>query len=307
MGQMVEYMQSIKVNCIVGVAIILWASAFVGIRIGLVGYSPGPLALLRFLVASLCMLFIYYSLRIKKRVQWKDRIRLLIAGMAGIGVYNICLNYGELSVSAGIASFIIGLMPVMTIFLSIIFFREKLEPRVWLGILISMSGLVLLAFNENTDREMQQGILAILISALMGSILTIIQKQFANVYHPVAIISWVIWGGTLLLAIFFPDLLEQIKVADVHTTMAVIYMGIFPAAFAYLAWSYALKYLSASHASITLYSLPIFSTFLEFLWFKEQPTLRSLIGCSITLIGAMIANHIPMRRFSFFKKDLNPL
>lgn len=281
-------MQSFKVVFVVIIAIILWASAFIGIRIGLADYSPGALALLRFMIASLCLLIIYYSLGIKKRVAWKDRIQLLIAGMAGIGIYNICLNYGELSVSAGIASFVIGFMPVMTVVLSLIFLQEKLNRSVWYGILISILGLVLLMVGEQSVPGMQQGVLAILISALMGAILTIVQKQFVRVYHPVAIIAWVMWGGTLLLVIFLPDLLLQIKIANIQTTIAVVYMGIFPAAIAYLAWGYALKYLSASKASITLYALPIVSTLMGFLLLHEQPSLLSLIGCSITLLVLLL-------------------
>lgn len=288
-------MQSFKVSFVVVVAIVLWASAFVGIRIGLTGYSPGGLALLRFLVASLFMGVIYSAQGIKKQIPWKDRIQLLIAGMAGIGIYNICLNYGELSVSAGIASFIIGLMPVMTVLLSLIFLQEKLSRGVWFGILISVMGLVLLAIGENSQPGMQQGILAILVSALMGAILTIIQKQYASDYHPVAIISWVMWGGTLLLLIFAPTLMQEIKTADLQTTAAVVYMGIFPAALAYLAWGYALKYMSASNASVTLYALPIVSTFLGFILLNEQPSLVSLIGSGITLFGAFIANRFQMR------------
>ena len=288
-------MQSFKVLFVVITAIVLWASAFVGIRIGLAGYSPGALALLRFLVASVFMGIIYSSQGAQKRIPWKDRIQLLIAGMAGIGIYNICLNYGELSVSAGIASFIIGLMPVLTVLLSLLFLREKLSRGVWLGIIISVLGLALLAIGEQSQPGMQQGILAILVSALMGAILTIIQKQYASVYHPVAIISWVMWGGTLLLSLFFPALIQEIQVADFQTTAAVVYMGIFPAALAYLAWGYALKYLSASGASVSLYALPIVSTFLGFILLNEQPSVISLIGSGITLIGAFVANHFQMR------------
>lgn len=283
-------MQSFKVSCIVIIAIVLWASAFVGIRIGLIGYSPGALALLRFCIASLFMALIYYSQGLKQRVSWKDRIQLVIAGMGGIGIYNLCLNYGELSVSAGVASFIIGLMPVMTVILSLIFLQEKLGRGTWLGIFISILGLAILSFGEHSQSGMQQGVLAILVSALMGAILTIVQKQFASTYHPVAIISWVMWGGTLLLLIFTPTLLQEIQTAPLQTTVAVIYMGIFPAALAYLAWGYVLKYLSASKASITLYALPIVSTFLGFILLNEQPSFFSLIGSGITLCGAFIAN-----------------
>lgn len=289
-------MESLKAHCVIFIAIVLWASAFVGIRIGLADYSPGSLALLRFLVASLFMAAIYHAQGIKKHIPWKDRLQLLVAGMAGIGVYNICLNYGELSVSAGIASFVMGLMPVITVFLSLVFLQEKLSRGVWLGLFVSILGLVVLAFGEGSQPDMQQGILAILVSALMGAILTLTQKQFASIYHPIEIISWVMWGGTLLLLMFAPTLVQEIQVAEYQTTAAVIYMGIFPAALAYLAWSYALKYLSATKASVTLYALPIVSTFLGFILLNEQPSTISLVGSGITLMGAFIANRFHVRR-----------
>lgn len=283
-------MQSFKVNCVLVSAIVLWASAFVGIRIALADYSPGPLALLRFLVASLCMMIIYHSQRDTKFIPWKDRIQLLIAGVLGIGVYNICLNYGEITVSAGIASFVIGLMPVITILLSLIFLQEKLKGAVWAGILISLFGLFLLAIGEGSHDEMKQGILLILVSALMGAILTIIQKKFLRLYHPVTVIAWVMWGGTFLLLIFSPVLLQEMKTAEYQSTAAVIYMGIFPAAIAYVAWSYVLKKLPASRAAITLYALPIVSTLLGFLLLHEQPSLISLVGGGIALSGALVAH-----------------
>ncbi len=281
-------MKSLKVNCVLIATILLWASAFVGIRIGLVGYSPGPLALLRFLVASLCMAFIYHAHE-KRHMPWKDRIQLLIAGVIGIGIYNICLNFGEITVSAGIASFVIGLMPVITVFLSFIFLQEKLKVGAWIGIFISLIGLLLLAIGEGAHDEMRQGIVLILVSALTGAILTIIQKRFLTTYSPIAIISWVMWGGTLLLLMFLPVLLHEIQDADIQSTSAAIYMGIFPAALAYLAWSYVLQNLPASKATITLYSLPIVSTFLGFLYLDEKPSFISIVGGSIAVIGAYVA------------------
>ena len=283
-------MQSFKINCVLMSAIVLWASAFVGIRIALADYSPGPLALLRFLVASLCMAIIYHRQEIKKLMPWKDRLQLLIAGMMGIGIYNVCLNYGEITVSAGIASFVIGLMPVITVLLSLIFLQERLKKGVWAGIFISLVGLLLLAMGEGSQTDMRQGIILILVSALMGSILTIIQKKFLKLYHPIAIISWVMWGGTLLLLFFSPQLLQEIKTAGYQSTCAVVYMGIFPAAVAYLAWSYVLKKLPASKAAITLYALPIVSTLLGFLLLDEQPSLISLVGGGIALTGALVAH-----------------
>lgn len=283
-------MRALKVNLMVMTAILLWASAFVGIRVGLACYSPGSLALLRFSVASIFMGIIYWAQKTTQSVHWHDRILLILAGMGGIGIYNICLNYGELSVSAGIASFIIGLMPIITIILSVIFLQERLQRETWTGITVSVLGLSLIALSEQSSPGIQQGILAILVSALMGAILTIIQKQFAQKYHPVAIIFWVMCGGTLFLSVFFPRLIGELQQAEQITTWAIIYMGVFPAAIAYLAWSYALKHLTASAVSVSLYALPLVSTFLGYILLNEQPSSSSLLGSLITLLGAYLAN-----------------
>lgn len=295
-------MRSLRVNSVLLATIVLWASAFVGIRIALAGYSPGPLALLRFIIASLCMAIIYYRQDIKVRMPWHHRVQLIVAGMAGIGIYNICLNYGEITVSAGISSFIIGLMPVMTVLLSLVFFRERLSSGVWVGILISLSGLLILAVGEGVQANILQGVLLLVISALMGAILTIVQKKLLDLYHPVAIMFWIMWGGTLLLMFFFPQLLLELRNSDYLSTGAVIYLGIFPAALAYLAWSYVLRELSASKASISLYALPVVSTLLGYILLHEQPSLLSLTGGAVALIGALFAHHF--QQWDSFNKKL---
>ncbi|MGQ9753540.1 MAG: EamA family transporter, partial [Thermaceae bacterium] len=46
------------------VTLLFWASAFAGIRAGLMGYAPGHLTLLRFLVASVVLLLYALWVRI---------------------------------------------------------------------------------------------------------------------------------------------------------------------------------------------------------------------------------------------------
>src|SRR5688572_4836136 len=88
---------SVKTKIALGVAIVLWSSAFVGIRAGLEGYSPGSLALFRFLIASICMFFIYWRLPTREKFHTKDFCLLVLFGAFGIGCYNVFLNYGEVS------------------------------------------------------------------------------------------------------------------------------------------------------------------------------------------------------------------
>lgn len=283
-------MQSFKVKFGLFISIFLWASAFVGIRIGLTSYSPGSLALLRFLIASVCMAVIYFRHSSCQKVPWHDRLKLALLGVAGIGVYNVCLNYGEITVSAGIASFVIGLMPVLTVLLSVMFLKERPSRTVYFGILISLSGLVLMVIAGPDGVSVSYGVLIIFVAALTGVIYTLFQKPYLVHYHPVAVTAWIIWGGTLSLMIFSPALWREIAVAKPVATWAVIYLGIFPAAIAYLAWSYVLQAMSASNASIYLYAMPVVSSILGFIILHEEPTNLALLGGFLAMIGAFYAS-----------------
>lgn len=291
-------MTGFKVNCALLLSLLSWASAFVGIRIGLMDYSPGALALLRFLVASFCMALIYFFLPDKKRLLWTDRLQLMLIGVLGIGIYNTCLNYGEQSVSAGLASFVIGLIPVCTIIMSVLFFKERPNGIVWFGIGVSFLGLLFMLAGESAETSMNSGVLIILVSSLMGGIYNVSQKHYLRRYHSVAVTAWVIWGGTLMLMFFSPDLLKELPQAGYHATLAGVYMGIFPGALAYVAWTYVLARWTTSKAATTLYALPMLSTLLGFLVLHEQPSSISLTGGVVALMGALIANRFKNVRFS---------
>src|SRR6266478_8591852 len=93
--------------------LVVWASAFAGIRAGLRAYSPSHLAILRFLIASL-VLAIYAAIAHFRRPEVRDLPGLALSGAIGITFYNIALNYGETGVTAGAASLLIASVPIWT-------------------------------------------------------------------------------------------------------------------------------------------------------------------------------------------------
>ena len=128
-------------------AVTLWASAFVGIRAGLESYSPGGLALLRFIVASICMIIVFVRLPEKKVLRHRDKCLLLLSGAFGLGCYNIALNYGELVVPSGMAGFIISQSPIISAALAMMFLGETFSVYTFLGMIISIIGVGLITLS----------------------------------------------------------------------------------------------------------------------------------------------------------------
>jgi drug/metabolite transporter (DMT)-like permease len=267
--------------------VFFWSSAFVGIRYALTDFHPGALALLRFAVASLCMLCLYVSLKTRRRPSLKELLAMLSLGVVGIGIYNLALNFGEQTVNAAIASFIISLIPVVTTVLAIYLLKEPFNWQIIVGSLISLSGLVLMGGSELLQAKLGMGFLLVCLATFSGALYTTLQRLLLSTFHPIEVTAFVMWGGTLCFLVFTPELISDLKTAHLATTLTTIYLGVFPAAIAYAAWSFLLSKMKASDAALYLYLLPLVSTLLAFLFLHEVPNTISLVGGLIALCGAL--------------------
>lgn len=271
--------------------VILWSSSLVAIRIGLHGYSPGALAVLRYLVASFCLLILYWRLPKRRTPTWRELLYIIFIGILGIGVYNIAINYGEIVVPAGIAGFIIGLMPVFTMIFAFFVLKERVPVKCWLGVLISLIGLLFIAYSERRGLTYHLGLLYILIAAILGSYYVVGQKTLFQRFHPLELVILTIWGGTLIMLFFLPDMIRELPAAPWQSTLAAVYLGIFPAAIAYALWNYALSKASAGRASGYLYAMPLIATVLGMIILREYPQPIEFTGGLITLLGAITINY----------------
>ncbi|OGT36251.1 MAG: hypothetical protein A3F11_06840 [Gammaproteobacteria bacterium RIFCSPHIGHO2_12_FULL_37_14] len=290
-------MMSNKTKIAMVMAIFLWASAFVAIRAGLRVYSPEGLALLRYLIASACMAVIYYRLPQKSLLRIRDVVALLSIGGVGIGIYNLTLNYGELSISSGMTSFITSQSPIITTIFAVVFFGEKINLLRCLGFTISIGGVVLIAFGEIGSLKWDMGMTYVLLATLAAGCYSILQKPFLKKCHAIEATTYVIWGGTLFLAIYTPQLQHDLLTASLNATLTVIYLGVFPAAIGYLAWSYVLADIPASKAVSFLYFMPFVATLLGWLCLGEVPVWLSLVGGILAICGIWLINqsYLPIK------------
>jgi drug/metabolite transporter (DMT)-like permease len=191
----------IRVLLPLGATLLLWSSAFAGIRAGLRAYSPLHLALLRFLIASLVLL-IYAGIAHFRRPELRDVPALIFSGAVGITWYNIALNYGEVRVSAGAASLLIASTPIWTALLATIALRERLGFQGWFGVLMSFAGVALIASGEGGGIHLSLDALIILSAAVASAIYTVLQKHFLARYSALEFTAYSIWFGTLLMLPF---------------------------------------------------------------------------------------------------------
>ncbi|MEH6944621.1 DMT family transporter [Bacillus sp. JJ722] len=267
--------------------IVLWASAFPGIRLALSGYSPETLSLLRLLIGSLALMIFAIVTRMKLP-QVKDVPAIIFLGGLGFTGYYLALNYGEKFVNAGTASLLVSLTPIFTAILARIILQESIGLWRWIGGIIAFLGVSILSVGHLGGFSFHKGAFFILIASLLESLYFVFQKSYLIKYGFLPFVCYTIWGGTFLMLPFLPELWNSITRAPQEATWSAIYLGISPTVLPYIALGYLTSKRGASEATSSLYLTPLLSFIIAWIWLGEIPTFNTILGGIIIVIGTML-------------------
>ncbi len=171
------------------VTIFAWASAFPAIRAGLASFGPLELGAVRFAVAAVPAA-IFLAVTRPKLPEAGELWRFGVGGFGFVALYTGLLNYGELTVSAGAASFIINVSPILTALFATAFLCERFSVIAWGGTLLSFAGIGIIALGEGEGLRFDAGALLILGAAFVTSANAIAQKPLFTRHDPLAVAAW---------------------------------------------------------------------------------------------------------------------
>lgn len=281
-----------KLSSALTVAIVSWSSAWISIRVAVAHYSPGQLALGRYLVA----LLVLAPLLIGRRPRFAKRDWPLVwaAGICGFTLYNLGINAGEMTITAGAAALIASTIPLLTTLGAQIFLGESVRKRVWVGGAIALWGVALIAFGAREGVGFSPGALLVLVACFGSAAYALLQKTLlGRGYAGLDITTMAILCGVLMLIPFGGGLVAAVKRAPLVATANLVLLGVFPGALGYLLWTYALSKLPVARVMVFLYLIAPLSILMDWGFLGEIPTYWTLLGGAIALGGVIFANRQP--------------
>lgn len=270
--------------------IVLWGSAFVGIRIGLTDFSAEHLSLLRLIIASFALIVYAFFQKIKMP-DFEDLPALILLGFLGFSAYQTALNIGEKTVNAGTASLLVSITPIFLAVLGYLFRKEKQTSLTWLGSFIAFCGVGLISLGTGGGITFTTGSSWIVIASLSESLYFIFQSRYLAKYGLIPFTAYSIWGATLCMLVVLPGLNEEIISAGFQASVSAIYLGIFPTVIAYLAYSYIIVNTASSDAALSLYLTPIMAFFTAWIFLGEIPSKITILGGAVIFLGLFIAHY----------------
>ncbi len=269
------------------ITIIIWVLAYIFTKIGLEHFSALSLSVLRYVVASIYLIFV---LVIKKvpLPKLKDLPIIFLTGIFGFALYVVTFNIGAASVTAATSSIIISTTPVITAVIANFCFGERLSKMKWFAVIIQLVGVIIICLWDGV-LSINSGIYWILIASVSFSIYNILQRKLTQRYTPVQTTSYSMLTSTVLLLVFLPNSIPELRVASPLAIISVLILGIGCSGVAYTLWSRAIA-LAPKTSDVTNYIFvsPFLTAILGAIMLGELPNMGTVIGGLIVMLGLLL-------------------
>lgn len=275
----------------------LWGGTFIaaqGVGQSLLPYAA---AFCRFVVAAIGMGILLWSQgESLPRLKPHQVLPVVLLGMTGVLLYNLCFFSGLRLISTSRAGLIIALNPVCITVCGAIAFRQQLRPLSLGGIALALVGVTLILSNGDLAGLVAEGIGLgdwwLLGCVVSWSVYSLIGKQLMATLSPLVTATYAIWVGAIAL---FPLALHQglwqaIPTVPLAGWLGVLYLGVMGTVLAF-SWYYeGIQTLGTSQASIFMNLVPVFAVLFGVVLLQEPLSLAMVLGGGLVGLGVLGVN-----------------
>ncbi|MGW1887952.1 DMT family transporter [Streptomyces sp. NPDC001970] len=268
--------------------VVLWASAFPAIRVGVDGLGVAALSFLRLAVAAIALAAVapFAHVRLPDR---RDLPLIALCGLTGMTAYQILLNWGEIHVEAGTASLLIAVAPVFSILLGSAFLAEPLTRNVVVGSTIAIAGTAVVTL-ANGVSGFTAAALVVLAAAVVQGVYHVAAKPLLRRYTGLEVATYAMVAGTVFALPLVPATIRATAHAPAGALLSAVFLGLLPSALGFVIWGYAVARLPLAASTAALYLVPPVALIVSFVWLGEVPHVTELIGGTVIVGGVVLIN-----------------
>lgn len=272
-----------------------WGFNWTAIKIALSEVPP-------LLFRSMCLgfgsavLFAVLSLRGQSlKVPRRDWGRLAVLAFFNVTCWNILVVFGIRLIASGRAAILAYTMPAWATMLSMWLLREHVTGRKLTGLLLGMSGIVLLLGESAVQlRAAPLGSLLVLGAAICWALGTVLLKRFP-VHVPVATYtawSLLLGGLPIIVSALLLENPRSLAAVGLWPALAVVYNVLVAFAFAQWAWLKLVTALPVAVSSLSILTIPVVGVFSGMLFLGERPGWPEFAALAL-VVGSLLTVLLP--------------
>jgi drug/metabolite transporter (DMT)-like permease len=286
---------------------VLSANLIFGVNFSIVKFvtpsllKPFGLNVVRVLVTTGLLWLIHMWEKPGQPLLKKDLPLFIGCGLTGIAINQLLFIKG-LSITYSIHASLLMLCTPLLITISAFFFlSEKVTLRVIAGLIIGITGAVLLITskeNSGSGANIILGDTLITLNAISYTFYFILVKPLMIRYTPMQVLRWAFTFGSIFIVPFgWTEFMEAPWASFSATELAAIAFVVLGATFlAYLLNIYGLHHLQASATGTYIYLQPIFATAVAILFLHEELTLVKIFSALLIFSGVYLVQLSKLRK-----------
>ena len=275
-------------------AIIFWGASFVATKTLLFEIKPVTIIILRLLIASVLLTTIAISTKRNFSINLKSHGWIFI--LALIAVFHLWIQVTGLQyTTASNTGWIIGTAPIFMVIMALVFYKEKITLLALSGILLAITGLLLLFGKGNITNIgflENRGDLLVLGSAFTWGVYSTVNKKISLSYSPLMTILYLF----LMMAVIIIPFNINTETIDsiIHLSgtgwLLILFLGLFCSGVAYVIWAQALRDMESAKVGAFLYIEPLVTVAAAAFFLKEEITLLMIFSGLLITAGVFVVN-----------------
>ena len=274
-----------------GVFVVLWASGFIGAKLGLPYAEPLTfLALRMFGVVVLLGLFMLIA-----GAKWPGREGALDSYVTGVLMHALYLGGVYISIAKGLpaalSALVVGLQPLLTSTIANRLLGERVAPRQWVGLVLGLSGVYLVVQDKATvGAATPLAWIAAVVGLVAITIGTVYQKRFGSGidWRPAMFIQYAAAGILFALG---ATAFESRSVRWTPEFLFALGWLVFVLSFGAIWLLYFLIRRAAATRVVSLFYLtPPVTALMAWSLFGERLAPLALVGMAVCVAGVFLSN-----------------
>ena len=276
--------------------IVVWAANPSFIKWALRDMDPLVFNAFRFAVATLPL--IVWVLARGEGLSWHkgDGPKLLALGLVGHGVYQALFILGINLTLAGNVALILSINPAFVAVFSFLLGYERARGYVWVGVSLTMLGVVLVTFGTGGEVGLGSrllGDLLILLVTMLWGLYTVVSQSFLKRYSSVKLNALTMPVGSLfLLIVAAPNIAGTagtLPGVPLGTWAILAGSGLLAVSASYVIWYKGVQKLGATRTAIYSNLVPVLAAFISFVVLKEPLGWQFWTGMAFVIGGVTLA------------------
>ena len=269
----------------------VWGSTFVATK-GLISvWPPFTLAFARVTIGTLVLLPLAVArYQPGMRLPWGT---IWIMGAIGVALYYLTFNVAMVHISASQGALVQASIPAMTALVAVLWLRERASWQRWLGIALSVSGVLIVFSGSAADDGNSSlfGSVLMFASVVCWALYTSLAKRVAA-HEPLVITACVTGtGAALLLPLSIYEVTTHaLAQLPVMSWLGVLYLGGIASGVAYLLYNVSLQHLDASEVGVYTNLIPIVGVITGVVFLGEPLSIRAIVGGLVVMFGVWVTS-----------------